>query len=1280
MLATVVLDFDHKAYDLLLGFIHEDGFSVQGSGGPIVGSGDAWAETQGTVIHQPNAGASVQMFRLDRGNFRLLSIQLNSFNANQPAQVPFFEYQGKTGTALFTHVTDADLATFQTFESPVTDAVGEVRWMQASTGDVFHQFDNIVVEVGPSVVEISPADAPVRYEPVANFEVTFNEAIDLASFTHEDLTLSRDGSQVALDASVTVTHVSGTTYRIEGLAPFTQALGDYSLTVQALNILSPTGLQGMGSHVQAWTHTVPLTVTATTPSLEDGTAPQGLTSLDLHFSVPAEGADQAEHYELRRAGADGLLGTADDPLVPLTASYNDTTVTLNFAGLVEDVYRLTALESITDAYENALDGDADGTAGGDWTRDFVVGVVTTPLESAGGTVFDLAYGGYGIGQLVNGTGNGFDGANRLIVDGETVSAADEGEANLLNDGQTYLSPSVELSSGLEVQREVTVPASGEYDFARTVDTFSNPTGAAVSTTIRVAGNLGSNGRTTVFGTSSGDAVVDGADQWIGTDDGDGSGTPAVIHYLRGPGGLAPTDVQVVGDNLYWEYNLTIAPGQTVRLAHFTLLAETRQEAEAAAAALVTPGGFGDLAAVHLTPPEVLALANFRFNTPPWAMDDDVSTNENTALLIDLLADNGQGPDGDAEGNLDVSKTIVTIPPTRGTLVNHGNGTLSFDPGPDFDFLAAGQSTTETFTYQVEDALGETATAMVTITVQGINDPATIGGTVAGETDEDSSDPVTGQLLVTDLDTGENLLVPQTGTAGTYGTFSLQADGTWTYGLDNVAVEHLREGESVTETFTVTSADGTASQEVTITIAGVNDAPVAEIVSVSEMRIEGNEIIVTGLAADAEDVAESLIYQYEVLRGGDPLPVAHQSGTDLREFRFTPTEAGAYVVVLTVTDLDGRAVSIPQSITVEAASQVDLIFSKTLATVGTAHQVGDGVGAGGGTGPGPAAWFHEWEDATAELWITLENDLPAAPVDFSFELQVSNAWLAAPQLLEHLGAASWETSQEGEAERTIVELRGIDLTGYQVGDRILVATLIFPQDTTNPAGITLDQYEGHPEPISDHGIALTSGQVIATSQNLKVSPVVPGQFVPVLYDADDNGSVGLNDFILFVSRFGLPADEVTPDAYRFDYDGNHSVGLSDFIYFVQNFGAKKEDPAITLLLPDWLTGTGDESPVETLAARKPEPEPANSSPAEGRPYAPRRLLGQDAAPASTASLRETLVARSGTRASGVSQPIVGVVDDLDPRIVDALWETESYDVLTEDETLTDEDAIDPTWGI
>ena len=79
------------------------------------------------------------------------------------------------------------------------------------------------------------------------------------------------------------------------------------------------------------------------------------------------------------------------------------------------------------------------------------------------------------------------------------------------------------------------------------------------------------------------------------------------------------------------------------------------------------------------------------------------------------------------------------------------------------------------------------------------------------------------LTVDDLDDAENVFQPVLNAAGTYGTFSINAAGNWSY-TRTADLQSLAVGSSVTDSFTVTSFDGTGTEVVAITITGENDAP------------------------------------------------------------------------------------------------------------------------------------------------------------------------------------------------------------------------------------------------------------------------------------------------------------------------------------------------------------------------------------------------------------------------------------------------------------------------
>ena len=88
---------------------------------------------------------------------------------------------------------------------------------------------------------------------------------------------------------------------------------------------------------------------------------------------------------------------------------------------------------------------------------------------------------------------------------------------------------------------------------------------------------------------------------------------------------------------------------------------------------------------------------------------------------------------------------------------------------------------------------------------------------------------TGTLTDTDVDNPPNSFTAvssPTASTGGYGTFTMTTAGGWTYTLDNAnrAVQALNVGDTLTDTFTVTTVDGTP-KVVTVTINGANDAAI-----------------------------------------------------------------------------------------------------------------------------------------------------------------------------------------------------------------------------------------------------------------------------------------------------------------------------------------------------------------------------------------------------------------------------------------------------------------------
>jgi VCBS repeat-containing protein len=161
-------------------------------------------------------------------------------------------------------------------------------------------------------------------------------------------------------------------------------------------------------------------------------------------------------------------------------------------------------------------------------------------------------------------------------------------------------------------------------------------------------------------------------------------------------------------------------------------------------------------------------------------------------------------------------------------------------------LKEGQSVTQTYTARVTDDFGAYVDQTITVTIHGTNDvpvisnaEAELAGSVTEAGNNDDGTPVagtstaTGTLTATDVDTGATQTWSIQGTPSTtYGSIAINsATGVWTYTLDNTktATQALKEGDSVTQTYTARVTDDFGAyvdQTITVTIHGTNDAPEA----------------------------------------------------------------------------------------------------------------------------------------------------------------------------------------------------------------------------------------------------------------------------------------------------------------------------------------------------------------------------------------------------------------------------------------------------------------------
>ena len=280
----------------------------------------------------------------------------------------------------------------------------------------------------------------------------------------------------------------------------------------------------------------------------------------------------------------------------------------------------------------------------------------------------------------------------------------------------------------------------------------------------------------------------------------------------------------------------------------------------------------------LTDTATLTVTVTGINDAPTALDDAGATTENTSLTV---AANAAGVDGvnagllrnDSDPNGDdlmISRVFGRIGSqdesgnpgspreggNGGSFTINADGSWSFDPGTDFDNLAAGKTRTTTVSYTLSDGNGGRDTATLTVTVTGENDGLTANDdtgataentklTIADDatgtivTNDDSSTTTTNADLLrndVDIDTADILTISEVGgkaanvgtatTGSNGGSFTIESNGSWEFNpgtdFDDLAADVTKTTSVV---YTATDGSFTDTATLTVTVTGENDAPV-----------------------------------------------------------------------------------------------------------------------------------------------------------------------------------------------------------------------------------------------------------------------------------------------------------------------------------------------------------------------------------------------------------------------------------------------------------------------
>ena len=308
----------------------------------------------------------------------------------------------------------------------------------------------------------------------------------------------------------------------------------------------------------------------------------------------------------------------------------------------------------------------------------------------------------------------------------------------------------------------------------------------------------------------------------------------------------------------------------------------------------------------LTATDTVVLTVIQPNRAPTAEDTAESVDEDQILNFDLLAD-----DLDSDP---LTYTIETLP-TSGVLSGTAPN-LIYTPNADFNG-------TDSVQFSVNDGEFDSNIATVTITVNPINDPP-VSADQSLNTDEDT--PLNGVLTATDIDSGilnfSIVTQPVNGVlSGTLPNFTYTPNADFN-GADSFTYQ-VGDGASFSDVATIS-----------ITVAPVNDDPVADAISVTVDEDGSASVTLTGSDVDGDTLSFNVLSQPTngTLSGTAPnltyTPNPDFQGTDSFTFEVSDgtTTSATETVSITITSIDDAPTADNQSVVTDEDTAANITLS------------------------------------------------------------------------------------------------------------------------------------------------------------------------------------------------------------------------------------------------------------------------------------------------------------------------------------------------------------------
>jgi len=337
------------------------------------------------------------------------------------------------------------------------------------------------------------------------------------------------------------------------------------------------------------------------------------------------------------------------------------------------------------------------------------------------------------------------------------------------------------------------------------------------------------------------------------------------------------------------------------------------------------------------------------NNPPVSEDDVAATDEDNPVTVAAPGVLGNDFDSDI-GDILTVIAVDTYWAKGAVTAWHADGSFTYDPNGQFEYLKAGDSASDSFSYTVSDGRGGIDTATVTITVHGANDaPTNISLDSSSIAENQPPGTPVGSFSTTDPDTGDTSTYSLVSGPGDTDNASFTVVGNELRTADSFDYE---AGGSFSIRVRVTDSGGLHyEQAFIITVTKANEPPVAldDSATTAVDTAVTIDVLANDFDADGDTLTVVSVTQGahgSVVNNGDDVTYSPDSG-------FTGTDGFTY----TISDGEGGTDTATVTIAVTATGAL----TRLSVQIDT----------------GPIASIYIWNDTTGSWAI---DEVTGKPVD------------------------------------------------------------------------------------------------------------------------------------------------------------------------------------------------------------------------------------------------------------------------------------------------------------